>query len=100
MCGLVYSYILAIHHYVPNTFSALPNYWKRRILARILANTECESQFSRLLVNLCENAGECYEYLAFVYSPPLLENRRMCGSTFTRLSSSAVPISSFLNKFL
>ncbi len=39
MCGSVYSYILAIHHYVPNTFLALPNLPNRQILARILANT-------------------------------------------------------------
>ncbi len=58
MCRLVYSYILTIRHYAPNTFSALPNFQKRRILARILANTVCESQFSRLLVNLCENTRE------------------------------------------
>ncbi len=28
MCRLVYSYILAIRHYAPNTFLALPNFWK------------------------------------------------------------------------
>ncbi len=41
MCGSVYSYILGICHYVPNTFSALPNLWNRQILA----NTLYESQF-------------------------------------------------------
>ncbi len=79
MCGLVYLYILGIHHYVPNRFSAITNFQKRRILA----NTVCESQSSQLLVNLCENAQECYGYSVFVYSRPFLENRRMCGSTLT-----------------
>ncbi len=54
VCGLVYSYILGIRYYAPNTFSVLPNLPNRRILA----NTVCESQFSRLLVNLWENARE------------------------------------------
>ncbi len=54
MCGSMYSYILVIRHYVSNTFSALLNLRNRWILANIL----CESQFSRLLINLCENARE------------------------------------------
>ncbi len=43
MCGSVYSYILSIRHYAPNTFSALPNL----SYGRILANTISESQFSQ-----------------------------------------------------
>ncbi len=66
MCGSVYSYILGIRHYAVDRFSTLPNFWKRRISA----NTSCKSQFSRLLVNLCENARECYEYSVFAYSRP------------------------------
>ncbi len=72
MCGSVYSYILGIRHYAPNRFSALPNFWKRQILVRILVNIVRESQFSRLLVNLCENDRECYEYSVFTYSRPIL----------------------------
>ncbi len=68
MCGSVYSYILGIRHYAPNTFSALPNLRNRRILARIFANTLCESWFSWLLVNLCENAQECLRISVFAYS--------------------------------
>ncbi len=64
MGGSAYSYILAIRHYASNRFLALPNFWKRWILA----NTVCESQFSRLLVNLCKNARKCYEYSVFAYS--------------------------------
>ncbi len=86
MCGSVYSYILGIRHYAPNRFSVLPHFWKRRILGRILANTVCESQFSRLLVNLCENTRECYEYLVFAYSRPFSENRHMCGTTLRLVS--------------
>ncbi len=78
ICGSVYSYNLGIRHYAPNRFSALPNFWKRRILP----NTVCESQFSRSLVSLCENAWECYEYSVFAYSRPFSENRRMCSSAF------------------
>ncbi len=64
MCGSVYSYILGIRHYAPNTFSVLPKLPSRRILA----NTICESQFSRLLVNLCENARDVDKYSVFTYS--------------------------------
>ncbi len=39
VCGSMYSY--------------------RQIWVRILANALCESQFSQLLVNLCENARKC-----------------------------------------
>ncbi len=78
MCGSVYSYILGIRRYMPNTFSALPN-WRNR---RILANTLCESQFPRLLVNLCENARECWRLFGIhIFS----ENWRMCGSAFISL---------------
>ncbi len=56
MCRSVYSYILGIRHYAPNRFLALPNFQKRRTLA----NPVCESQFSRLLVNLC---WECQRML-------------------------------------
>ncbi len=80
---LVYSYILVIRRYAPNTFLALPNFRKRQILA----NTVCESQFSQLLVNLCENARECYEYSEFAYSRSFSENRRMCGSTLKSVNS-------------
>ncbi len=55
MRGSVYSYILAIRLYAPNTLLALPNLLNRRILA----NTVYESQFSRSLICLCENAREC-----------------------------------------
>ncbi len=51
LCESVYSYICGIRHYAPNRFSALPNFQKKRILA----NTVCESHFSRLLINLCES---------------------------------------------
>ncbi len=78
----MYLYILGIRHYEPNRFSALPNFWKRWILANII----CESQFSRSLVNLCENAGKCYEYSVFTYSRPFSENRRMCGSALKQNS--------------
>ncbi len=52
MCGSMFLYILGIRHYAPNTFSALPNSRNRQILARILANTPCKSQFLQLFVNL------------------------------------------------
>ncbi len=80
MCRSVFSYILGLGHYAPNTFSAHPNLWKRWILVRILVSTVFESQFSWLLVNLCENAWECYEYSVFVYSWPFLKNRHMASS--------------------
>ncbi len=57
MCGSVYLPILGIHHYAPNTFSALLNLPNRQILV----NTICESQFSWLLVNLCKNVRECWQ---------------------------------------
>ncbi len=77
MCGSVYLYILDIRRYVPNTFLALPNFWKRWILVRILANTICESQFLQLLVNLCENVTDIrYSHIL----KPFSENRRMCDS--------------------
>ncbi len=66
MCRSVYSYILGIRHYALNRFSALPNFWKRRKLA----NTVRKSQFSQLLINLCENTQECHEYSVFTYSQP------------------------------
>ncbi len=55
MCGSVYAYILTIHHYAPNIFSAFPNLPNRWILA----NNKCESQSSQFLVNLYENTREC-----------------------------------------
>ncbi len=58
MWGSVYSCIPAIHHFVPNTFLALPNlpnWW-------ILANVYVENQFSALFVNLCENVQK-YRYI-------------------------------------
>ncbi len=79
ICGSVYSYILGIRHYAPNKFSVLPNFWKRQILAKPV----CESRFSRLLVNLCENAWEYYEYSVFAYSQPFLENC-MCSSALRK----------------
>ncbi len=85
MCRLVYLYILTVHHYAPSTFSALPNFWKRQLLA----NTVCESQFSRLLVNLCKNVWEYYEYSEFAYSRPFSENQHICGSTFSKKFGSA-----------
>ncbi len=75
MRGSLYSYILSIRHYAPNTFLALPNLPNRRILA----NTLWESQFSQLLINLCENAPECWRIFGIrLFS----ENWRMRGSTF------------------
>ncbi len=59
MCWSMYSYILGIRHCTPNTFLALPNLRNRQILANIL----CESQFSRLLVNLCKNTREYWRIL-------------------------------------
>ncbi len=93
MCGSVYSYILGIPYYVPNRFSALSNFWKRRILA----NAVCESQFLRLLVNLCEYTRECYEYSVSVYSRPFSENWHMCGSAlrFTGLAGSTNEVTSW-----
>ncbi len=74
MCGSVFSYILGIRHYVPNTFSAPPNLQKRQILV----NTLYESQFSGLLVNLCENARECWQIFGIrLFS----EYWHVCGST-------------------
>ncbi len=55
ICGSVYLYTLGIRHYALNTFLVLLNLPNRRILP----NTVCESQFSRLFVDLCKNAGEC-----------------------------------------
>ncbi len=60
MCGSVYSYILTIRHYAPNTLLALPNLPNRQILVGILVNTCSENQFLQLFVNLHENAQECY----------------------------------------
>ncbi len=76
----VYSYILNICCYAPNTFSALPNLPNGRILAKILANTVSESQFSQLLVNLRENAWRKFSIRLFS------ENWRMCGSAFRQIS--------------
>ncbi len=84
MCGLVYSYILRIRYYAPNRFSVLPNFRKKQILA----NTIRESQFSRLLINLCDNARECYEYSMFNYSRPFSENWCMYGSALTSACTS------------
>ncbi len=72
MCGSVYLNILAICHYALNTFSAFPNLLNRRILV----NTVCESQFSRLLVNLCEDARECWQIFGIRL---FLENWPTCG---------------------
>ncbi len=68
ICRSMYSYILGIHHYAPNTFSALPNLRNRRILA----NTLCESQFSPSLVNLCKNIPECWQILGIRLFSPIL----------------------------
>ncbi len=51
MCASVYR---TFPHYVPNAFLAFPNLPNRRILA----NTIHGSQFSQLLINLCENTRE------------------------------------------
>ncbi len=82
MCRSVYSYTLRICNYAPNIFSALLNWPNRRILARILAETICTSQFSRLLINLCENAENVDKYSVFTYSWLFSENCRVCGSAF------------------
>ncbi len=51
-------------------FSAHLNFWKKWILA----NTVCENQFSRLLVNLCKNARECWRIISIcLFSPTLRE---------------------------
>ncbi len=80
MCGSVYSYILGTRHYAPISISALLNFQKKRILTNIM----CESQFSRLLVNLCENARQGYKYSVLPNSRWFSENRRMCGSAFRK----------------
>ncbi len=64
-----YSYILSISHYAPNTFSELPNFQKRWILA----NSVCESQFLRLLTNLCDNARECWRIFGIRLFSPIRE---------------------------
>ncbi len=79
ICGSAYSYILGIRHYALNTFSTLPDLPNRRMLARILVNAACESQFSQLHVNLCENAQECWQIF---HIRPFSENGRICGSGF------------------
>ncbi len=65
MCGSVYSYILSILHYVPNTFSALPNLLNRRILE--IPYVEVSSRhYSSIYARMPENVDV---YLIFAYSP-------------------------------
>ncbi len=46
-----------------------------------ISEYQCADQFSRLLVNLCENIRECRRIFGIrLFS---LENSRMCGSSFT-----------------
>ncbi len=72
--GSLYLYVLSIWHYAPNTFSAFPNLSNQRMLLKVLANTVCANQFSRLLVNLCENTCECrWIFGIFLFSSILRE---------------------------
>ncbi len=62
MCGSVYSYILAIRHYAPNTFSALPNLPNRRIHILKISSRHYSSIYTRTPENI-------NEYSVFAYSP-------------------------------
>ncbi len=74
MCGSMYSYILSIHHYAPNTFFALPNLWNRWILANTLS----------ILVTTCQFMGECPRMLTNIRYSPIL-------AYFPRIGVCAVP---------
>ncbi len=90
----MYSYILgSIRHYMPNTFLAFSNLRN----GRILANTLYESQFSQLLVNLCEDAGECWRIFGIhLFS----ENWHMYGSACCINLDIKLAIISVIARFL
>ncbi len=77
MCGSMYSYILAIRHYGPDTFSALPNLSNWRIHMLKISSRHYWSIYA----TTSENVDE---YSVFTYSELFSENWHMCESGLMR----------------
>ncbi len=87
ICGSVCSYVLAIRHYTPNTFSVIPNLSYQQILVNTVMKINfCD--YSSIYARTPENIDK---YSVFAYSRLSSKDWRMCGSGLRKISGRWVP---------
>ncbi len=77
----VYSYVLAIRHYAPNTFSALPNLPNQRMLVKTIIYVKVSSyDYSSIYVRMPENVDKWYSPILrkLTYVRFHLNMKRLC----------------------